>query len=142
MIKYPLYIHKKLYKVLALHAICTKKEFREKGLASELIQKIIQASKRDFEFLILFTEIPKFYEKFSFKCVQKYRFELKSFHTKGTKNLKPLCAFEDQTLFKRLFFERTFLSSQLTVKDNGFISSFNCLFATYPYFWSLYYSPF
>lgn len=44
-------------------------------------------------------------------------------------------------LFLRSFHEREPVSNHLWVKDNGAIASFNTLFATYPTYWSLYYSP-
>src|SRR5208282_2686701 len=44
-------------------------------------------------------------------------------------------------LFLRVFREREPASNRLWIKDTGAIASFNALFATYPTYWSLYYSP-
>jgi len=40
-----------------------------------------------------------------------------------------------------LFQNRSPVSEHLWVKDNGTIASYNTLFATYPTYWSLHYSP-
>ena len=75
-LEYPIAIDGKVHKAAALHAICTKKSFRGRGLASEFIREALSWAEKQYEFVILFTEIPKFYEKLSFQCIQEYRFHL------------------------------------------------------------------
>ncbi len=48
---------------------------------------------------------------------------------------------EDDPLLLRCFQEREPLSNRVWIKDKGAIASFNTLFATYPTYWSLSYSP-
>jgi hypothetical protein len=128
------------YRAGAIHAICTKTSHRGRGLASQLIQEALAWAKKEYELVILFTEIPKFYEKLSFQSIQEYRFLLKCERPKGTKPLKPLTAPQDLPLFLDCFQNRAPLSNHVWVKDLGVIAAFNTLFATYPTFWSLSYS--
>ncbi len=138
---YPMLIEGKWVKAGALHAICTKSTHRGQGLASELIQEVLQWATGQYEIVVLFTEIPKFYEKLSFKWIQEYRFHLPCKRPKGTKSLKPLTFPGDNDLFRRCFSSRSPTSNRLWVKESGTIASYNTLFATYPAYWSLHYSP-
>lgn len=140
-LEYPLFIEGRQYKVGALHAICTKETHRNQGLASELIQETLDWAKDHYEFVVLFTEIPQFYERIFFKCIQEYRFHLPYQHAKGSLSLTQIVSPRDNSLFIRTFEERAPLSNNLWMKDNGTIASFNALFATYPTYWSLHYSP-
>jgi GNAT superfamily N-acetyltransferase len=140
-LEYPIQIDGQLHKAAALHAICTKSTHRGQGLASQLIQEALQWAEKQYEFVILFTEIPKFYEKLSFQCIQEYRFHLACKRPKGSKSLRPVISPHDNDLFSRSFHHRAPLSNCLWVKDMGNIASFNTLFATYPTYWSLHYCP-
>jgi GNAT superfamily N-acetyltransferase len=140
-LEYPMLIEGRLCKVCALHAICTKAAHRNQGLASGLIQDALKWAKERYEFAILFTGIPQFYEKLSFHCIQEYRFHLPCRHPKGSQPLLPLFYPKDNALIIRSFQERAAVSNHVWMKDNGYIASFNALFATYPTYWSLYYSP-
>ncbi|MBS0653944.1 MAG: hypothetical protein JSR39_10530 [Verrucomicrobia bacterium] len=91
--------------------------------------------------MALFTKIPQFYEKFSFRTIQEHRFHLSCRQPKGSQRLIPLTAPKDSALFLDHFQQRAPTSNRLWVKDNGFIASFNALFATHPSYWSLHYSP-
>ncbi len=141
VLDYPILIKDKLHKVGALHAICTKKGHRNRGLASELIQEALRWAEKHYEFVILFTEIPSFYEKLSFRTIPEHRFRLPYRHAKGSRSLTSLVFPRDNSLILRSFRERTPLSSLLWMKDNGDIACFNALFATFPTYWSLHYSP-
>lgn len=140
VLEYPMLVEGRLINAAALHAICTKPTNQGKGLASELIEKIIEWAKGHYELLVLFTEIPAFYEKLSFKSLQEFRFHLRVNHTAGTKALRQIQSPADDSLFKEIFRNRAALSNRLWVRDNGVFASFNSLFATYPYYWSLFYS--
>ena|SRR5579862_1595947 len=124
----------------ALHAICTKASHKGKGLASQLIQEALQWAEGRCEYVILFTESPAFYERISFRSIQEYRFHLPCKRPKGSQHLRPMVAPKDDALFLRCFREREPVSQHVWIKDNGAIASFNTLFATYPTYWSLYYS--
>lgn len=139
-LEYPMLIEGKWHKAGALHAICTKAAHRGQGLASRLIQEVLEWAKDQHEFVVLFTEIPKFYEQLLFQNVQEYRFHLTCKRKSGTKSLQPLTFPKDNELFLRCFSNRQPISNRLWVKDNGIISSYNTLFATYPTYWSLHYS--
>lgn len=128
------------HKAGALHAICTKKSYQGQGLASELILEALAFAKSCCEFVILFTEIPTFYEKLSFRYIQEYRFHLPGKHPKGTKPLMPIISPKDDLLFLHHFKERANLSNSFWLKDHGLIASFNTLFGTYPTYSPLYYS--
>lgn len=141
LLDYPLLMDGKLQSACALHAICTKDTERCQGLASELIQEALEWASNAYEFVILFTEIPKFYEKMSFQCIQEYRFHLVKDFPKGSKPLRPITSPKDDVLFIRTFQERAPVSNNLWMKDHGFIASFNALFASHPVYWSLYYCP-
>lgn len=138
---YPILIEGRWYKAGILNAICTKMTERGQGLATELIQEVLHSAKMHYDFVVLFTEIPKFYEKLSFQFIQEYRFHLKCRHPKGSQPLISLSAPKDVHLFIKCFQNRVPNSNHLWVKDNGNITAFNALFAAYPNFWSLYYSP-
>jgi GNAT superfamily N-acetyltransferase len=138
---YPMLIEGRWYKVGALHAICSKMTHRGQGLASTLIQEALDWAKTQYDFVILYTEIPKFYEKLSFQPIQEYRFHLKGRRPKGSQPLLPLSTPKDNPLLFQCFQNRAPTSNHLWVKENGNITAFNALFATYPNFWSLYYSP-
>lgn len=72
----PLLVNGQYHKMGALHAICTKSTHRGQGLASDLIQEALTFAKDRSEFVLLFTEIPSFYERLGFHKVQEYRFHL------------------------------------------------------------------
>lgn len=139
-LEYPMRIGNRLHQAGALHAICTKMTHRGRGFASKLIQEVLHWAEKQYEFVILFTEIPNFYKKFSFQYIQEYRFHLACKRSKGSKSLTPVTSPKDNALFLSCFHNRTPLSNHLWVKDNGSIASFNTLFATYPTYWSLHYS--
>jgi hypothetical protein len=101
----------------------------------------LQWAEKQYAFIILFTEIPQFYEKLSFQNIQEYRFHLTCKREKGSKSLRPVISPQDKAFFSSFFLHRAPLSNCLWVKENGDIAAFNTLFATYPTFWSLYYSP-
>ena len=86
------------YVLAALHAVCTEK-FRGQKLASSLIKEAVIWAKLNSDFQILFTEIPSFYEKFGFTCVQEHRFYLPGKHKKGKKFFDALASPKD-TIFR------------------------------------------
>lgn len=137
----PFVIEGSWYKAGALHAVCTKASHRGQGLGSQLIQEVLLWAKERYDFLVLFTKIPKFYERFSFQSVTEHRFHLSYRQDRGTKELIPMISPRDRELFLRLFSERESLSNQVWMQDLGAIASLNTLFATYPRHWSLHYSP-
>ncbi|MBA2727130.1 MAG: GNAT family N-acetyltransferase [Parachlamydiaceae bacterium] len=139
-LEYPLLIDGRQSNVGALHAICTEITHRNLGLASTLIQEVLKWANDRYEFVVLFTEIPQFYEKLSFKYIQEYRFQLPCQHTKGSQSLTAVISPKDNPLFMRMFKERAPVSNHVWMKDDGMITSFNALFATYPTYWSLHYS--
>jgi GNAT superfamily N-acetyltransferase len=139
-LEYPISIDGKQHRAAALHAVCTKTTHRGQGLASHLIQEVLKWSEKQYEFVILYTEIPRFYEKFAFQYIQEYRFYLSCKQPKGSKSLRPVVSPEGNALFKRCFYSRAPLSNYVWMRGDGDIASFNTLFATYPTFWSLHYS--
>lgn len=139
-LEYPISIEGKQHRAAALHAVCTKATHRGQGLASQLIQEALQWAEKQYEFVILYTGIPTFYEKFAFRGIQEYRFYLPCKRPKGSKPLRPVVSPEDNALFKRCFHSRAPLSNCVSIRDDEDIASFNTLFATYPTFWSLHYS--
>lgn len=141
ILDYPVLVHGQEVAMCALHAICTKEAHRGQGFASEIIQEALSWAKERSECMVLFTEIPKFYEKLSFRTLQEQRFHLRCPHPKGSQPLFPLTSPQDDALFIRCFRERSAVSGCFWVQDKGQIASFNTLFATYPTYWSLYYSP-
>ncbi len=141
LLDYPVFINGKKHLMGALHAICTKATHQGKGFATACIQEAIAWAKDRYECLLLFTEIPKFYEKLSYKPIQEHRFHLQIQRPKGHYELISLVTPQDDALFVRCFRERSSPSDHFWMQDNGQIASFNTLFATYPTFWSLYYSP-
>jgi GNAT superfamily N-acetyltransferase len=128
------------HKLGALHGICTLSTCRGKGLATELIQEALSWAQGRCDALLLFTEIPLFYEQLGFTPIKEYRFHLARQQKKGTQALRQIRAPRDNTLFIRCFREREVLSNRFFIQDNGSIASFNTLFATYPDYWSLFYS--
>ncbi len=133
-------IENKWHKIGALHAVSTRSTHRNQGFALELIKESLESAKNRYECVILFTDIPKFYEKLSFKSIQEYRFHLNYKHPKGSQFLTPMTAPKDDSLFLNCFKNREPLSNCFWIKDTGLISSFNALFTSYPTYWSLYYS--
>nr|AIA18616.1 Acetyltransferase (GNAT) domain protein [uncultured bacterium] len=140
-LEYPILIEGRECKAAALHAICTRATHRGQGFASELIQEALKWAKDRYEFVMLFTEIPGFYEKLAFRSIQEYRFHLPCRHLNGSQSTQPVVSPKDDALFLRTFHERAPLSNLLWIKDTGTIAAFNTLFATYPTYWSLHYSP-
>ncbi len=136
----PILIENQWHKIGALHAICTRSTHRGQGLASQLLQEALTWAESRFECVILFTDIPEFYEKLSFQRIQEYRFHLRCKHPKGAQSLTSMIAPKDDALFLHCFKDRDPVSNCLWIKDNGLISSFNALFTTYPTYRSLYYS--
>lgn len=138
---YPVLINGKKHAIGALHAICTKEAHRHSGIASGLIQEAITWAKERCECLLLFTEIPEFYKRLGFRTIQEHRFHMPCPHPKGSRGLLPLTSPQDDALFMRSFRERSPLSGHVWMADYGQIAPYNALFATYPAYWSLYYSP-
>lgn len=141
LLDYPLFIEGKKHSIGALHAICTKVAYRGQGYASQLIHEAINWAKDRYDCLLLFTEIPQFYEQLSFRAIQEHRFFLPCHHPKGLRPLFELTVPKDTALFIRCFRDRAAVSGRFWVEDNGQIASFNTLFGTYPTYWSLHYSP-
>jgi predicted N-acetyltransferase YhbS len=141
LLECPVLIDGTWHKLGALHGICTRSDFRGQGLATELIQEALLWSKGHLDAVFLFTEIPAFYEKMSFNRIQEYRFHLPGSHPRGSQSLRQIITPQDDELFVRCFNEREPLSNCVWIEDRGLIASFNALFATYPSYWSLYYSP-
>ncbi len=141
LLECPILIKGQWHNIGALHGICTRKTHQGQGLATELIEESLIWAKERCEAIILFTEIPIFYEKLAFEQVQEYRFHIHRSAPAGTWQLEPLSLPKDKDLFIRCFAEREPLSNHVWIRDNGSIASFNTLFATYPDFWSLYYNP-
>lgn len=137
----PFLIEGRWYTAGALHAICTKASHRGQGVASQLIQEVLLWAKERYDFLLLFTKIPKFYEKCSFQSVAEHRFHLRYRQDRGTQELFPMISPRDRALFLRVFREREPLSNKVWLQDTGAIASLNTLYATYPCHWSLHYSP-
>lgn len=137
---YPIRLNGIQHRVAALHAVCTKASHRGQGMASQLIQEALQWAEKQYEFVILYTDIPTFYEKFNFQRIQENRFYLSCQRPQGSKPLHPLVSPEDNLRFKHCCQTRSPLSKCVWIQDAGDIASFNTLFATYPIFWSLQYS--
>lgn len=133
-------IENEWHKIGALHAVCTRVSHRGQRLASQLILEALEWAKSRCKCVILFTDIPAFYEKFSFQRVQEYRFFLDCKYSKGSQSLMPMTAPENDSLFLSCFRNREPVSNCLWIKDEGFIASFNALFSSWPTYWSLYYS--
>lgn len=129
------------YRVGMLHAVCTKASHRGQGLATQLIQAALVWAESRCQMVLLFTASPSFYERLSFRYIQEYRFHLPCVHPQGSQLLRPVVATADNDLFLRCYREREPVSKRLWIKDSGSIASHNALFATYPTYWSLYYSP-
>lgn len=141
LLECPMLVDGRWHKIGALHGICTQNDSRGHGLASELIKEALHWSKGRCDTVLLFTEIPAFYERLSFQKIQEHRFHLHRFCPKGSQSLRPVIAPQDNELFLRCFREREPISNRLWISDNGLIASFNTLFATYPTYWSIHYSP-
>lgn len=141
-LEYPILVDGKVHKVGALHAVCTQQACRGRGLASMLIQEALRWAEKQYEIVVLFTDIPEFYEKLSFRRIQEHRFLLPCKRRKGSLPLRAVTSPEDNGPFSRSFQTRAPTSNRLWMKDEGSIASFNALFATQPHFWSLHYSPF
>ncbi len=139
--EYPIQIDGQQHRAAALHAICTKTSHRGQGLASQLIREALQWAEKQYEFVVLFTGIPNFYEKLSFQRIQEYRFHLPCKRPKGSKSLRPVISPQDNALFLSCFHNQAPLSNCVWVKDSGDIASFNALFAAHPTFWSFHYCP-
>lgn len=140
-IEYPVLIEGQWHKGGAFHAVCTKGAYRGQGFSSSTIQEALMWAEEKYEFVFLFTEIPWFYERFSFQIVPEYRFHLPCRQMKGSKALNSVSCSKDKGLFLSCFQSRSPVSKRLWVKDDGTISSFNTLIFSYPLFWSLYHSP-
>ncbi len=141
LLDYPIAIQGRLYKIGALHAVCTKKTYRGQGFATDLIHEALNQAGSQYDFFVLYTEIPHFYERLSFEHLQEYRFHLPCKRSKGSRSLIPVASPQEDDLFKRCFLARVATSNVVWVKDLGFIAAFNALFSTYPAYWSLQYSP-
>jgi len=142
LLDYPMVIQGVLHNVGAIHAVSTKAAYRRQGYASDLLQEALHFAEKRYECTILFTEIPAFYKKFSFRYLEEHRFHLPCKASQGTKSLLPVSSPKDDPLFRHCFQNRAALSHLLWIKDQGTIASYNTLFATYPMYWSLHYSPF
>lgn len=125
----------------ALHCICTQEDLRGRGLASELIREAVEWTKGRCDAVILFTEIPEFYERLAFRQIQEYRFHLPKIYSKGSKALRSINATQDHELFMRCFRERGPVSKRVWIKENGTVASFNSIFTTYPVYGTFYYCP-
>lgn len=137
----PALIEGNWYQIGALHAICTQSSYRNQGHASQLILEALNWAEKRCSMVILFTELPSFYTRLSFREIQEYRFHLPCKPRQGNRELRQIQMPNDRELFLRCFQEREPVSYRFWIQDNGTVASFNTLFATYPTFWSLYYSP-
>ncbi len=137
LLEYPVLVEGVRCRAAALHAVATRESHRGQGLASSLIEEAIEWARGRYDFLVLYTKIPAFYEPFSFARVEECRFRLECAREKGRQALEPLEAAE----VRRLFCEREMLSGQVWVEDRGEIAPLNALFEGFPHFWSFHYAP-
>lgn len=83
-----IYCAGKRKKIVGLGFVCTLSDYRKKGLASRIIQKIIEKNK-DLP-LLLFTKIPEYYQRFDFFVLPRklYTFKRKDWEFLPLKKIK------------------------------------------------------
>lgn len=89
----------RLEKLGALHAICTSPAYQNRGFASELILEALKWAKDRCSSVLLYTEIPAFYERLAFNSLQEYRFHLPCKHRGGTQTLRKVQVPKDTYFF-------------------------------------------
>ncbi|MFZ4099825.1 MAG: GNAT family N-acetyltransferase [Chlamydiia bacterium] len=140
--EYPIWTYGRRRAFGALTAICTEAHHRGQGLATALIQQAMAwAQDRGVEGVVLFSEIPQFYTRASFRVIQEYRFRLPFRSTGGSRQLSPLVSPRDDELFARCIRNRSPLSEVVWVEDFGQMACFSALFGSDPAYKLLAYSP-
>jgi GNAT superfamily N-acetyltransferase len=71
-------IQGKKYKALQIGTVMTHPEYRNRGLSSRLMNKVLEEYKDQYDFMYLFAndEVLEFYPKFGFHEVDEYQFSL------------------------------------------------------------------
>ena len=90
--RYPLNFvdsEKNVFKAMAIGAIYTKKEYRNKGIATQLIEQTHSVSKKEnIGLSILYSDIdPNYYAKFGYEIIPTKLSEIKVGHTKYLDNI-------------------------------------------------------
>uniref|UniRef100_UPI00052FDE01 GNAT family N-acetyltransferase n=1 Tax=Planococcus sp. CAU13 TaxID=1541197 RepID=UPI00052FDE01 len=122
----------KEYRAIQVGTVMTHPDYRNQGLAAELMNKIIETYEKEYDFIYLFANktVLDFYPKFGFEKVKESRFSMKAYHlekvTDNTSSLRKL-DINNQTdfqLMKEFAIERVPVSSILGVKNSEHLLMF------------------
>jgi len=120
-------IQGKHYNGVALHGICTKEAFRNKGHFTKLMQEASKFTKENYDFSFLFTDKPYLYEKFGFKVLEEHDF-LYNFVSKGGGfkiRKMDLDTPEDLNLVQKLYANRVPLSNCFSIAKENVVTTLN-----------------
>src|SRR5690606_33968511 len=72
--------NEKEYKAIQVGTVMTHPDYRNQGLAAELMNKIIEIYEKEYDFIYLFANetVLDFYPKFGFEKVKESRFNMKA----------------------------------------------------------------
>jgi len=107
--------------VAALHAVCTKPEYRGRGHFKTLMKEALDYANEYCDSVFLFTDTPNLYTPFHFKTITQFNFLVQRKNTSNKKNELRKLSFdipEDLKIIHRLAKEHLLISNDLHVKQN------------------------
>ncbi len=103
-------------KAIALGAIYTREEFRNRGIAKTLIQNVLEEAKQTCDAAILFSDIgTEYYEKFGFQSLQDLRWMADAKTLLGGPTLNIRLAEKKDTDQLRSWYEKSFSRGTLRI---------------------------
>jgi hypothetical protein len=115
-------------RVGAIHAVCTRPEYRRRGYFRQVMTEVLDACDQRYETLLLFTAQPELYEPFGFREFGEHLFIAPCPMTKrGHKGFRQLDLYEpnDFRTTERLLADREPVSNTLGVVDEIGLFGFN-----------------
>lgn len=114
-----------------LGTVMTHPDYRNQGLAAELMEIVIAKYEKECDFIYLFANdsVLEFYPQFGFEAVEESRFTLKraDLEPTGTYSIRKLDGEKDFALLKNFAENRVPVSQMLGVKNNSHLLWFHFL---------------
>lgn len=131
--KMSLILNGRSVKAIQLGTVMTHPDYRNQGLAAELMKIVIAKYEKECDFIYLFANdsVLEFYPKFGFEAVEESRFTLKrsDLEPTGAFPIRKLDVEKDFALLKDFAENRVPVSPVLGVKNNPHLVGFHFLLA-------------
>jgi GNAT superfamily N-acetyltransferase len=143
VMEFPAIVNGEMQNFAFIHAVGTLPQYRGRGIATRVVGKAVEYAKERADNILLFTDIPSFYEKMGFNVVKESSFKLKMNSSRAAPStLLPLQKEKksDLLLFTQILSRRIPISRSFSILDQGAILAFHTL-SKEPFFKNLFFCP-